>query len=89
VKTLAKKRGPASRVIVTGDISYSGKHDEYKDATERLEKVTAACECDETHVSTIPSNHDYDVNAITNQAKWFMPSFAQALRSRCRPISTE
>jgi predicted phosphodiesterase len=74
-KTLAKKRGPASRVIVTGDISYSGKHDEYKGATEWLEKVTAACECDETHVSTIPGNHDYDVNAITNQAKMVYAQF--------------
>jgi hypothetical protein len=30
VKVLAEKRGPASRVLVTGDVSYSGKHDECK-----------------------------------------------------------
>lgn len=68
VKTLAKKRGPASRVLVTGDTAYSGKQDEYKTATEWLEKVTAACGCDETHVSPIPGNHDYDVSAEAPRA---------------------
>jgi 3',5'-cyclic AMP phosphodiesterase CpdA len=75
VKTLAKRRGPASRVLVTGDVSYSGRHDEYKTATEWLEKVTAACGCDETHVSTIPGNHDCDLGAITNQAKMIYAQF--------------
>lgn len=75
VKTLAEKRGPASRVLVTGDVSYSGKHDEYKTATEWLEKLTVACGCDETHVSTIPGNHDCDLSAITNQAKMIYAQF--------------
>jgi hypothetical protein len=75
VKNLAKKRGPASRVLVTGDSAYSGKHDEYKTATKWLEKITAACGCDETHVSPIPGNHDYDVSAITNQAKLVYAQF--------------
>jgi 3',5'-cyclic AMP phosphodiesterase CpdA len=32
VKKLAADRGPVSRILVTGDISYSGKPDEYKKA---------------------------------------------------------
>ena len=66
---LAKKRGPASRILVTGDISYSGTAEEYKTASQWLEKLTGACGCDETHVSTIPGNHDCDRKAISNQAK--------------------
>src|ERR1039458_8500201 len=41
---LAKKRGPASRILVTGDISYSGTAEEYKTASQWLEKLTGACE---------------------------------------------
>lgn len=66
---LAKKRGPVARILVTGDISYSGNPDEYKSATQWLEKLTEACGCDETHVSTIPGNHDCDRKAISNQAR--------------------
>ena len=75
VKALAEKRGSASRVLVTGDVSYSGKHNEFKTATEWLEQLTAACGCDETHVSTIPGNHDCDLSAITNQAKMIYAQF--------------
>ncbi len=51
-KALAKHRGPATRVLVTGDISYSGNPEEYKTATQWLEKVTDACGCEVTQVST-------------------------------------
>lgn len=68
-EALAKKRGPVTRILVTGDISYSGQPDEYKAATQWLEKVTDACGCEETHVSTIPGNHDCDRQAISNQAR--------------------
>lgn len=69
VEELAKNRGDATRVLITGDISYSGKHGEYTTATDWLEKLTKACGCDETHVSTIPGNHDCDLSAISHQAK--------------------
>src|SRR5208283_5059227 len=72
---LAKKRGPATRILITGDVSYSGKPDEYKTATAWLERLTKACGCDETHVSTIPGNHDCDLAAISNQAKMLYARF--------------
>lgn len=68
-KNLATKRGSVARILITGDISYSGKPDEYKTATQWLEKLTAACGCLETHVSTIPGNHDCDRDAVSKQAK--------------------
>lgn len=69
VKDLAKTRGRPDRILITGDIAYSGKGDEYVIATTWLEELTAACGCDETAVSTIPGNHDCDRSAISNQAK--------------------
>jgi 3',5'-cyclic AMP phosphodiesterase CpdA len=69
VEKLVALRGPATRVLVTGDVSYSGKSDEYQAANEWLEKVTIACKCNKTHVSTIPGNHDCDLSAVSHQAK--------------------
>lgn len=68
-ETLTKERGAISRILITGDIAYSGKTNEYKTANQWLEKLTKICGCDETHVSTIPGNHDCDLDAISNQAK--------------------
>lgn len=75
VKKLADQRGPASRVIITGDVAYSGKSDQYDRATAWLEKVTDACGLGDTHVSTIPGNHDCDLSAISNQAKMIQAKF--------------
>ena len=69
-KNLASKRGPATRILITGDIAFSGKPDEYETAADWLEKLTGACGCkDYTEVSTIPGNHDCDRDAISNQAR--------------------
>jgi len=74
-RKLADQRGPASRVIVTGDVAYSGKPDEYVRATEWLEKLTNTCGLGDTQVSTIPGNHDCDLDAISNQAKMIQAQF--------------
>jgi 3',5'-cyclic AMP phosphodiesterase CpdA len=74
-KSLAKSRGVPDRILITGDISYSGKLEEYTTATEWIEELAAACGCDETHVSTIPGNHDCDLGAISNQAKMIYAQF--------------
>jgi metallophosphoesterase superfamily enzyme len=68
-KSLAAMRGPVTRILITGDISYLGKPDEYKTAAQWLEKLTAACGCQETHVSPIPGNHDCDRDGVSKQAK--------------------
>jgi metallophosphoesterase superfamily enzyme len=68
-KSLAQQRGAPTRILITGDISYSGKHDEFKTAVHWIEQLTAGCGCHETHVCTIPGNHDCDRTAITNQAR--------------------
>lgn len=66
---LARSRGTATRVLVTGDTAYSGTTEEYETAIQWLEKLTRACGCDVTHVSTIPGNHDCDRRGISHQAQ--------------------
>jgi hypothetical protein len=77
VKNLAAGRGPVSRILVTGDIAFSGEPDEYKKATEWLEKLTKACGCDETDVSPIPGNHDCYLKAISHQARIIQSRFRE------------
>jgi len=80
-KTVAKERGPVTRIVITGDVSYSGKPDEYQIATKWLEQLTTVCGCQENHVCAIPGNHDCDRELITNQARMI---YAQ-LRTHSNP----
>lgn len=68
-QVVAQKRGPAARILITGDVAFSGKAEEYETASQWLEKLASACGCQETDVSTIPGNHDCDRGAISNQAR--------------------
>src|SRR5581483_7637926 len=67
VATLVKKRGRASRVLVTGDIAYSGTRTQYETAASWLEELTKAAGCAPQELSCIPGNHDCDLTALTNQ----------------------
>ena len=69
VKLLMEKRGAATRVLVTGDVAFSGKTEEFEVAAKWLDELTKACGCDETDISTIPGNHDCDWTAISASAK--------------------
>ncbi|TXM97563.1 hypothetical protein FV242_31245 [Methylobacterium sp. WL64] len=53
--------GPATAILVTGDIAYAGKEEQYKVAGEWLDRVAAAVGCGEREVRLIPGNHDVDV----------------------------
>jgi metallophosphoesterase superfamily enzyme len=61
-----KKLGkyPASGILVTGDIAYGGKFQEYKDAGQWLDKLAAAIGCSKTAVHLVPGNHDVDRKEI-------------------------
>lgn len=60
VATLTKQLGSATGVLVTGDIAFSGKKEEYQHAAEWLRTVCNAVGCEEQHVSVVPGNHDVD-----------------------------
>lgn len=67
VRAVAKtlKTGRAAGIIVTGDIAYSGKADEYKAAGAWLDRVAEAAGCEITDIQVVPGNHDIDHNEIT------------------------
>jgi predicted MPP superfamily phosphohydrolase len=69
VKELAEKRGAAMRVLVTGDMAFSAKTEEFETAAQWLDELTKACGCRVTDISTIPGNHDCDRSAISATAK--------------------
>ncbi len=58
--TLKRQLGSATGVLVTGDIAFSGKKEEYQHAAEWLGKVCDTVGCEEQHVSVVPGNHDVD-----------------------------
>lgn len=60
VTALTKQLGSATGVLVTGDIAFSGKKDEYQHAAVWLREVCDAVGCEEQHVSVVPGNHDVD-----------------------------
>lgn len=56
-------------VIVTGDIAFSGKKEEYDSAAQWLDRLTQAIGCKKTDVIVVPGNHDVDRERITPLAK--------------------
>lgn len=63
---VGKLGGKVHGVIVTGDITYSAKEDEYALAAEWLAQLTNAIGCERTDVQLVPGNHDIDRAKITN-----------------------
>jgi predicted phosphodiesterase len=63
---MRKKLGKADAVLVSGDISYSGKREEFEDAAQWLEEVCTAAGCEPYAVLMCPGNHDVDQSVITN-----------------------
>ena len=68
VEGLPEKK--AAGVIITGDIAYAGKADEYKIAADWLDKVAAAAKCAITDIMVVPGNHDIDRDEISSSAEW-------------------
>lgn len=63
---VGKLGGKVNGVIVTGDIAYSGKEEEYILAGRWLAELTDAIGCDRSDVQMIPGNHDIDQGKITD-----------------------
>lgn len=63
-RTHARAAGAADGILVTGDIAYSGKIDQYRSAGDWLDRVAAAIGCDKTAVRPVPGNHDVNIDDI-------------------------
>lgn len=63
VRQLPQQR--AKGIIISGDIAYAGKADEYQKAARWLDQLAAAAGCPITAIQMVPGNHDIDRDQIT------------------------
>src|SRR5664279_3170189 len=61
--------GAPDAVLVTGDISFSGKGPEYEVATEFLERVTEVLGIERAQVQVVPGNHDVDRSRVIGSVR--------------------
>jgi predicted phosphodiesterase len=52
-------------IIVTGDVAYAGKDEEFKEAGAWLDELANAVGCKRTAVQVVPGNHDIDRSQIS------------------------
>ncbi len=52
------EHGPADGVIVTGDLAFSGRTEEYDDAREFLSRLADSAGCGRGTIYLVPGNHD-------------------------------
>ena len=55
-----EKDGPCDAILVTGDIGYSGKKEEYDNAASWLEEAREIAKCANDMILVCPGNHDVD-----------------------------
>jgi hypothetical protein len=69
---MAKLGSKASGIIVTGDIAYSAKYEEYQKAGEWLDKLAERIGCSRLDIQMVPGNHDINRDAITPVVKFHL-----------------
>lgn len=69
---VAKLGTRASGIIVTGDIAYSAKREEYVTAGKWLDQLAEQVGCDRLDIQMVPGNHDIDRGAITPVMKFHL-----------------
>ncbi|WP_457328586.1 metallophosphoesterase [Rhizobacter sp. P5_C2] len=60
------RSGFASGIIVSGDIAYGGKADEYAEAAAWLDRMAIAAGCAISDIQVVPGNHDIDRDEISH-----------------------
>lgn len=76
IKTLAPD-GTVSGIIVSGDIAFAGKENEYAQAAEWLDKLACALNLAANNVIVVPGNHDIDRDEITAGCRLMIANIAQ------------
>lgn len=63
-------------ILITGDIAYSGKREEYLTAATWLDELASAVGCKPTDVQVVPGNHDIDRSAISAGCRLMLEQIA-------------
>jgi predicted MPP superfamily phosphohydrolase len=69
---IAKLGTSATGIIVTGDIAYAAKYEEYAKAGEWLDQLAERVGCSRLDIQFVPGNHDINRDAITPVAKFHL-----------------
>ena len=64
--------GKIDGVIVTGDLAFAGKPEEYEAAGSFLDRLTSYVGCPRTAVQVIPGNHDIHRKSICRASEWML-----------------
>lgn len=67
----------ASGIIVTGDIAYSAKRDQYVKAGAWLDQLAKRVGCSRLDIQMVPGNHDIDRDAITPVMNFHLESIRE------------
>ena len=68
---------PITGIIVSGDITYSGKESEFQEAGKWLDKLSTAGGCGQTDVYVVPGNHDIDRDQLSEAARIMLEKIAK------------
>lgn len=63
---LNEQLGSPFGIVISGDIAFGGKRNEFSVALEWLEQLCLAIDCSPENIWTTPGNHDVDWSAIEN-----------------------
>ncbi|KRG60213.1 hypothetical protein ABB22_02230 [Stenotrophomonas nitritireducens] len=74
---IAKLDTNATGIIVTGDIAYSAKYEEYEKAGKWLDRLAEGIGCSRLDIQMVPGNHDIDRNAITPITKFHLDAIRE------------
>lgn len=74
---IAKLQTSASGIILTGDIAYSAKYEEYQKAGAWLDQLAERIGCSRLDIQMVPGNHDIDRDAITPMMKFHLDTIRE------------
>ena len=78
VRHVLEQTGPINAIVVTGDLAFAGKAEDYEVARTWLAKLCTAIGCGTEHVWVVPGNHDVDRDSVTELVRTVQNSIQEA-----------
>lgn len=67
IRDMAREHGDVQAILVTGDIAFQGKPEEYEAAQKWFNEVARAAGCRQERIYVVPGNHDVDRSVSRDQ----------------------
>ena len=78
VRHVLEQTGTINAIVVTGDIAFAGKAEDYEVARTWLVKLCKAIGCETENVWVVPGNHDVDRDSVTKLVRTVQNSIQEA-----------